>query len=309
MVSLNQSQLSQKEIRQRTPWLFLVLLVLNFALMAYDARDNETKERAVRVWATAAAGFIQRPVSSVTNTGAGFFGAIANMRTAAVENESLRHRVNALESEAIRSRDLAAENERLRGLLTFQQTQPYQIVPAEIIGRDPSAWFNMVMINRGSNAGIDLNMPVVTGEGVVGRVVATSPFTAQVMLLTEERSSVSAIIGQVGESNALGLVKSAGGKDLLEMRYVPGQEKIDVGNIVTTTGQDRIYPAGLKIGEVTEVKTGSAASPHTIFVRPTARLSSLQDVAVLLYRPPARPEPDKALPNVKKQGDNKRKNP
>jgi rod shape-determining protein MreC len=87
------------------------------------------------------------------------------------------------------------------------------------------------------------------------------------------------------------------------MNHVSGQEKVEVGSIITTTGQDRIYPPGLKVGEIVEVKTGSVSSSQAILVRPTANLGSLREVAVLLYTPTARPEPEQALPNVKKQGD------
>jgi rod shape-determining protein MreC len=307
VVSLNQKTLSQKEIRQRTPWLLVSLLLLNFGLMAYDARDGETKQRTIRVWAQAIAGFVQQPVASVSSVGTGFFGSIANMTTAVSENDSLKQRVNELESELINKQNLAAENERLKGLLGLQKENAFQTIPAKVIGRDPSAWFDMVTINRGSNAGIDLYMPVVTGDGVVGRVVATSPFTSEVLLLTDDKSAVAAIIGQVGASNALGSVRGSDVREALEMHYVSGQEKIEIGDVVTTTGQDQIYPAGLKVGEVIEIKTGSASSPHTIFVKPTARLSSLQDVSVLLYRSPPRQEPDKTVPNLKKQGENKKK--
>jgi rod shape-determining protein MreC len=308
VVSLNQKSLSQREIRQRTPWLFAALLLVNFGLMAYDARDPETNDSTVRVWAQTAAGVVQRPVASVGNAGTGFFGSIINLRSAAVENEGLKQRVNQLESEVTEKQNLALENERLKSLLDLRNSQQFHNISAEVIARDPSVWFDMVTINRGSSSGVDLNMPVVTGEGVVGRVVAVSPVTAQVSLLTDEKSAAAAVIGQVGASNALGSIRGVT-KDLLEMRYVSGQEKVEVGNVVTTTGQDRIYPPGLKIGEVVEVKSGSASSPHTIFVKPSARLGSLQTVSVLIYTAPPRPEPDKALPNVKKQGENKRKNP
>jgi rod shape-determining protein MreC len=305
VVSLNQKTLSQREIRQRTPWVLAFLLLVNFGLMAYDARDAETKERTIRVWAQTVASIIQSPVASVGNASSGFFGSIFEMRTAVAERDAFRERVNQLESQLIEKQNLASENERLRGILNLPKLPNYQTLPSEVIARDPSAWFNLITINRGRASGVDVNMPVVTGEGVVGRVVATSPMTAQVMLLTDDRSGVGALVGQVGASNALGSIQG-GNKDLLEMRFVSGQEKIEVGQIVTTAGQDKIYPAGLKIGEVVEVKQGTASSPHTILVKPTG-LTSLQDLAVLLYTPPPTPEPDKALPNLKKQGERKQR--
>jgi rod shape-determining protein MreC len=95
-------------------------------------------------------------------------------------------------------------------------------------------------------------------------------------------------------------VRGFGKNGLLEMRYVSGMETVNVGDYVVTTGQDRIYPPGLNVGTVVEVQQGSATTPHTIRVKPGARLDSLQEVAVLTYRPPQRTAPEKTLPNVDK---------
>ena len=175
------------------------------------------------------------------------------------------------------------------------------MVDARVIGRDPSAWFDTIIINRGRTSGVENNMPVVTPNGIVGRVVATSPWTAQVMLITNEKAAAGAVVGQLGASNALGSVRGLGVNGLMEMRYVSGLEKVEVGDYVLTTGQDGIYPPGLMVGEVVEVKGGSATTPQTIFLKPGARLNALEEAAVLLYHPPQRTAPDQALPNVDKE--------
>jgi rod shape-determining protein MreC len=241
-------------------------------------------------------------VATVSNSVGGVVGTVSQMQTAVGENETLRERVSQLETEKISNQKLQAENERLKSLLNLTKSGGYNSVSAEVIARDPSVWFDLVTINRGSSSGIAINMPVVTGEGVVGRVIATSPVTSQIILLTNDKSAVGAIVGQIGASNAFGLIRGKG-RDVLEMNHVSGQEKVEVGSVITTTGQDRIYPTGLKVGEIIEVKTGSVSSSQTIFVKPTANLGSLREVAVLLYTPPARPEPEQVLPNAKKQGD------
>ena len=87
---------------------------------------------------------------------------------------------------------------------------------------------------------------------------------------------------------------------LVEMRFVSGLEKVEVGDHVLTTGQDGIFPAGLSVGEVIEVRHGTATQPHVIYVRPSARLDQLEHVAVLRYHPPQRPAPDQSLPNLDK---------
>ena len=291
---------TQKEIRQRAPWWLFGLLFLNLALMAYDARDDVTKQRMIRVWAQAIVAPFQRVTTGAGGAGVGFFQRLANLRHAAAENEQLRQRVELMEAELRQSRAAIDENARLKGLLDLKEQGQYGIVTATVIARDPSEWFDTVTINRGRMSGVELNMPVVTANGIVGRVVATSPWTAQVMLLTAERSAAGAVVGQLGQSNALGSVKGLGENGLVEMRYVSGLEEIKIGDYVVTTGQDGIYPAGLSVGEVVRVKQGSATVPHVIHIKPGARLDQLQEVAVLLYRAPTRVAPDQTLPNVDK---------
>lgn len=292
---------TQKEIRQRAPWWFIGLLVLQLGLMAYDARDGVTKQRVIRVWAQAIVSPFQRAFSGVGGAGSDVVQYFKDFRNASAENAQLRQRAAEMEAELARLRSDRAENERLRALLGFKEKTEYKSVAAVVIARDPSAWFDTVTINRGSSEGIELNMPVVTPNGIVGRVIALSPWTAQVMLITDERSGAGAVVGQLGQSNALGSVRGLGENGLLEMRYVPGLEEVNPGDYVITTGQDGIYPPGLNVGEVVEVKKGTAAVAHNIHIRPGARLNALEEVAVLLYRPPQAPTPTQVLPNVEKK--------
>ena len=291
---------TQREIRQRAPFWLVMLLFANLVIMAVDARDNVTKQRMFRVWAQAIASPVQSVSSKAGGASTGLIRQIMNFRSAADENERLKQRLDQTELELRNARASSAENERLKGLLNLKEKTGYDQVPARVIARDPSVWFNTVTINRGSSSGITLNMPVATGSGIVGRVVAVSPWTAQVMLITDEKAAAGAVVGQLGESGALGSVSGLGKAGLVEMRYVSGLQKVEVGDYILTTGQDGIYPAGLNVGEVLEVKHGTATQPHQIYVRPSARLDQLEEVAVLLYHPPQRPAPEQTLPNLDK---------
>ena len=119
-------------------------------------------------------------------------------------------------------------------------------------------------------------------------------------IITKDKSGLGAVIGEIGSSTALGVVSGSSKSDLLEMRYVPGTADVQVGQTVYTTGQDGIYPAGLKVGEIVEIHSGSATVPHQIFLKPAAKLNSMQEVGVLLYEPPPRTEFEKKLPNAVK---------
>lgn len=292
---------TQREIRQRAPWWLFGLLALNFALMTYDARDAETKQRKIRSIAQTVMYPVQRGVSGAVNWLGGFFGNIGELRRASAENEQLRKQVEQMQAELRETRERAAQGERLSQLFKLSTTSESKMVVAQVIARDPSMWFDSVTIDKGRLAGVEVNMPVVTPGGIVGRVISTSPLSAQVILVTDEKSGAGAVVGQLGQSNALGSIKGMGESGLLEMRYVSGLEKVQVGDPVMTTGQDAIYPPGYKVGEVVEVKPGSATQSQTIHVRPSAGLDSLKEVAVLLYRAPQKIEPDQSLPNLEKR--------
>ena len=277
----------------------IALLLFNFIFMAFDAK-TASQERVIRIWAQVAADFVQSPVTTVSSSVNNYFQSISSLRTAQSENDILKQRIQKLEIEVKQKEDLAFESSRLKALLELKEQSPYDILPAQIIGRDPSAWFDTSIINRGSLDGVKLNMPVATNGALVGRVIAVSPLTAQIALITKDKSGLGAVIGALGSSNALGVVSGTGKTETLEMGYVPGSVEVKVGETVYTTGQDGIYPPGLKLGEIVEVRAGSASEALKIFIKPSANLYAMQEVAVLLYEPPPRPDYDKSLPNVNK---------
>ena len=280
----------------------MTLLVANLIIMAVDARDADGRQKILRVWTQTFASPLQTTSSKVTGATSGFFQQIWNFRSTARENEQLRERLTQVETELHTAQQAAAENERLRGLLGLNQQSEIKNVPARVIARDPSVWFNTITINRGSSSGIALNMPVVTAGGIVGRIITVSPWASQVMLITDEKAGAGAVVGQLGQSGALGSVRGRAdlGAALVEMRYVSGLEKVENGDYVMTTGQDGIYPPGLNIGRVVDVKTGTATTAHQILIQPGAQLDHLEEVAVLLYRPPPRSVPEQTPQNVER---------
>jgi rod shape-determining protein MreC len=290
---------SQKEVWRLTPWLMIVLLLGNFVLMAYDAKTT-SQERVIRVWTQAVANFVQSPVTSVSSSVTGFFQTFVNLRSAQTENDKLKEQVQELQVQVQQKEELAKENESLKALLQLKSESKIDVLPAQIIGRDPSLWFDSAIINRGSLDGVKLNMPIVNNGGLIGRVVSVSPITAQINLVTKEKSGLGGVIGELGNSNALGVVSGNGKRELLEMGYIPGTIEVQVGEMVYTTGQDGIYPAGLKIGEISEVNPGSATVTQQIFIKPSAKLYAMEEVAVLLYEPPPKPDYEKTLPNAAK---------
>lgn len=292
---------TQKEIRQRAPWLLFGLLALNFALMTYDARDEMKTQGPFRAVVQSVVSPIQRGASGIGNWIGGFFGGVGELRRASVENQHLRAQVEQMQTELRNTREKAAEAERLEKLLNLSTQVDFKTVAARVIARDSSIWFDSVSIDKGRSSGVQINMPVVTSGGIVGRVVSTGPFSAQVMLITDEKSGAGAVVGQLGQSNAIGSIRGLGKSGLLDMRYVSGMEKVQLGETVFTTGQDGIYPPGFSIGQVVEVRAGSATQTQVIHIRPSAGVDRLKEVVVLQYAPSKRVDMDQSLPNVDKK--------
>ncbi|GAC1446674.1 MAG: rod shape-determining protein MreC [Pyrinomonadaceae bacterium] len=296
---------TQKEIRQRAPLWLAGLLVLNAALMTFQARHNLARQNWFTFGVQTFAALVQRPTATVSNGGADFLHHIRELRQADTENQELKKRVADMDAELRELRVASAENERLKNLLDLKQQSKIQMLAARVIARDPSAWFNTVIINRGRTGGVQVGMPVVTKDGIVGRIIGTSLLTAQVMLLTDEKAAAGAVAGQLGSSNAIGSIRGMGNNGLLELQHVSGVESVKPGDHVLTTGQDGIYPPGFNVGDVIEVKGGTATTTQTIYVKPSARIAGLDEVAVLLYRAPERGTPDQTLtsptPNTKKK--------
>lgn len=275
-----------------------MLLVANLVIMAVDAKDSNGEQKVLRVWTQTFASPLQNASSKASGATSGFFQQIWNFRSTAQQNEQLKERLAQVETELHSARQATDENERLKSLLNLNEQTNIKNVPARVIARDPSVWFNTITINRGSSSGIEVNMPVVTPGGIVGRVITVSPWASQVMLITDEKAGAGAVIGQLGQSGALGSVRGRAdlGVGLIEMRYVSGLEKVEVNDYVMTTGQDGIYPQGLNIGRVVDVKNGTATTAHQILIQPGAQLDHLEEVAVLLYHPPPRSVPEQTPP-------------
>jgi len=202
------------------------------------------------------------------------------------ENTRLRERTRVLELELERSRSLAEEAARLRELLELRAALPYESISAEVLSRDGSPWFRGVTIDKGSEAGVRLQAPVISPSGVVGRVVKVGPRAARVQLLLDRDAGIGVLIERTRVNGVLaGQIGFAdqGTSDLL-MRYVPALADVTAGDRVLSSGLDRIYPKGLVVGRVRSVGAPSGLFREVV-VAPSARFDLLEQVLVLRLEP------------------------
>src|SRR6185436_2550001 len=144
----------------------------------------------------------------------------------------------------LEAEDKAKVAEQLNTLVKWRSGLNYPAIDAQVIARDATQWFNTVVIDQGSFAGVQRDMPVVTPEGLVGRVIVVAPASSRVLLLTDERFGAGAIIGQLVNSRLIGVVR---GKNsyLCVMNFVAASEKATAGDTVITSGQDGLFPRGI----------------------------------------------------------------
>lgn len=194
-----------------------------------------------------------------------------------LEARALNEKLIKLEQESSRYIEAELENKRLRDMLELKSQRPEFVTAAEVFARDPSNWYQVIWVNKGSDDGVAKEMIAVTPAGVVGRVHRIFNDTASVILLTDVNSALAV---RMQSSRAEGILEGRGG-NVCYLKYVPSEVEVEVGDAVISSGLDGIFPEGLVAGYVTELVKDEGGVFHTIKVAPAQDLNSLEEVAIL----------------------------
>jgi rod shape-determining protein MreC len=259
------------------PLMLLAIVVLAQVLMLAFQIKGEHDVPLIRYWAASIFTPLERggtwTFSSVGNVWKGYVG----LRNARTENENMRAEMQRLQ---LRNRELESQNaeaQRLASLLNFRDAHPEtEMLAAEVIGSSSDPSSHTLFINRGTKDGVRENYAVITPEGVIGKVVEVFPRSSQVLLINDKDSGVGALFAT---TRTHGVVRGSGDPEP-HLDYVIDEEKVQPGEIVVTSGEDRIFPKDLFIGTVESAKPGTPF--QYIKIAPAARLDRLEDVIVLL---------------------------
>jgi len=211
----------------------------------------------------------------------GLWKGYVDLRGARSENQQLRDELGRLRNQVTQLQSVARISEQQEALK--KAATSYQGVTARVIGHDANQWFNTIIIDSGALAGVEKDQPVITADGLVGRVIFAGPVSSQVLLISDERHGAgAAVIGQTAESRWLGILEGKS-KALCDMRFLVPPDKLEPGERVITSGQDGLYPAGLLIGQVKG--NGTLRAPVLVEIEPAAKLGKLEMVMVLKIPP------------------------
>ncbi|MFQ6092190.1 MAG: rod shape-determining protein MreC [bacterium] len=193
------------------------------------------------------------------------------------ENERLQRLSTELSLENSLLREAKLENERLRKLLEFEGKSQFRLLPAAVIGWDADRTVNSVLINIGQRKGVEKNMPVITPDGLVGKVYRAMPGTSVVQLLLDPNCRVSAIVQR---SRVLGIVEWERGTQCF-LKNVQARSDVREGDEVVTSGMGGIFPKGLSLGRVSKATGEKWELFKEIIVVPAVDFTHLEEVFVL----------------------------
>lgn len=256
----------------------IVLLVVSFVFLALSSRKTLPDSSASSTLSLPVVGPLQQrarnffsAISSVWQT---YFYSVRQAR----EAEDLRSALALAKQKENYYQELAMANERLRQFLNFAEDEIGAVLVAEVVGKDPSPWFKSFVINRGAADGVRLGLPVVAPDGIVGQIIEVTGRYSRVLLITDRMSGVDALIQR---TRARGVVNGEGGA-VCSFSYVLRRQDIQKNDVIVSSGLDRVYPKGLRVGTVEGFEQNDDGLFQKIEVQPYVDFDRIEEVMILL---------------------------
>jgi rod shape-determining protein MreC len=196
--------------------------------------------------------------------------------------DTLRRQNDQLKVQSLQAAATARENDQLRTLLGQQKQMPWKLKLANVVMRDPANWWRTIQIDLGSRDGLSNNLPVLTANGLVGRVLSVSLTRSQVVLIGDPNCRISALVEN--PTRDTGIISASGPLDnsLVELTYLSSSANLKPGQNVFTSGLGGVFPKGIPIGLVAEEAQPVEFGLYTeARVKLSANLGALEQVWVL----------------------------
>lgn len=225
--------------------------------------------------------------------------AVWEVATLYEQNKMLRNEVEQLRGINLQANEALAENERLRAMIGYEHSvRQFDMVAARVIGRESDTWSRMIVIDRGTASGVQEDMPVVTPQGLVGRVIEAGPNSSKVQLILDPRSSVGTIV-QRAESRVTGIVQGdMDNPTMPQMVNIPKNADVVEGDVIVTSGFGGIFPKGIIVGLVSSLKNDDGGLLKIGVLESAVDFQKLEDVLVITASREAPPEPIKPPPQT-----------
>jgi rod shape-determining protein MreC len=215
-------------------------------------------------------------------------GLFNNVEVLRAENKALKEEIDRLNNERTEYVRLKTENDDLKNVLKLKdQLDGIDMAGANVIAKDSGNLFNIFLVDKGVTNGISYNMPVVTSKGLVGKVSSSQPFSSKITSIIEDGSAASAIVAKSGDLVVVKGDLKLGKEGLCKLLYIPNDLDLTQGDVIETSGLGGIYPKGIIIGTVKEVRTGESDLDRYAIIQPAVDLRRLSQVVILKKNMPA----------------------
>ena len=222
-----------------------------------------------------------KPANAIIDT----FDSIDNLQDTYEENQRLKIEIDRIYERQAELSTLAEENNRLEEELELKQSlTDYKTISGVVISRNPDNWVDQLIIDRGSQDGVSKGMPVMSGNGLIGRISETSPTSSKVVLLTNIEQTSNQISSEIimEDETVNGIISDHNEEtDQLLMSQITSTTEIKVGELVTTSGLGGTIPRGLVIGEVEKVSMDSYGLGQQVYVKPSADFNNIRFVTII----------------------------
>lgn len=271
--------------RLATPLVVVFVGLLAVISMVSDRRVREEGGRDLPWWQASlyeVTAPVERMIAAPFDGVREFYDGYVDLIGVRAENRRLARRVAEVEAENLQFREALVASGHLARIASMRDEVEIPMLPAEVVGLDVAPWFRSVLVDRGTAQGVEPGHPVITHEGVVGVVTATSGNAAKTMLLLDRQSAVDALVQR---SRARGVVRGTGG-DRLEFEFVVRDADVVEGDEVVTSGLGGVYPKGLRLGRVSELREAGGRLTRIAVITPSVDLGQIEQVFVMLRRGP-----------------------
>ena len=252
-----------------------VLLVFNLLTLSIQLR-NPGGQVLLKTWAWELLAPVASASTSVSGKAVRTWEDYVSLSAARKQNRRLQQENYDLRMELQKLRELDRLHSRVEDYRRFQSEFQYTTVVARVVGKSPPFWKSMIVLNVGSNDGVRTDNAVVTPVGIVGRVLSATASAAEAELITNTGAAAGVL---VGEGRIQGITQGIA-EGTIGVRYIPSQEQVRMGDVVVTSGTDRVYPAGLPVGRVSW-EHNSGQIYKDVHLRPAVNLANLQEVLVI----------------------------
>lgn len=262
--------------------MLLISIIVLVAMIGFSLKERDTLSRPEQFLKDSVA-VVQSVFYKPAQAVAGFFENIYELKHLYEENKVLKARLDEYAKLSVDYQEMKKEYDELKSLMgTKESLMEYSTIPASVIARSPDQWNDQLTLDKGSKDGIEVNMAVITGEGLIGKIKTVQPFSSTVQLISDLNRTNRISVYVQGDEDVFGVIDGFDAeKQALLFHNIPVDIKVEEEGLVVTSGYGGVFPKNLIVGEIVEVEQDEYGLTQSALLKPAADLYNVKHVLVV----------------------------